>query len=423
MRNTSRLSVRGLLLTAAFAFALGAPFAAPAAAQKQGPPEKPPQMEERPGEPAPEVPPVPESEEEKPAKPAPGEEEAAPEKKPAKPAPKEEEAAPEEKPAEPAPKEEEAAPAAKPAQKAPPAEEEEEAISPKQAAINAAVEMSERLAKLGSFSIKGTLAWEQVLDNGEKILALEQVRAHVKRPHHLRMERLSPARDRVLFYDGEQVVLWGPTTRYYAAAPFTGTLAELVTHLADSYGYETPLADLFMWGHEKKQIEAIEEANWIGQDLLDGRICDHYAYRQEGVDWQLWIDTERGGLPCGYAIIDLSDPARPLYLAKIVIDPDAEFDDKRFTFDPPKDSARIPLATTQPPKEKAEPEEEEGVAPDEKAVPQPEEKGAPNGEAAPNGDKAPEVDEAPKKRPGEDMQEMMRKMMEKCPCKRRQDPR
>ncbi|MFP3945132.1 MAG: DUF2092 domain-containing protein [Alphaproteobacteria bacterium] len=356
MRKLSRLSVRSLLLTAAFTFALGAPLAA---AQEEEPPAKPPQSEE----PEPEGKPAPEEPEPAPAKEPEEEPEAEPAPEPETP-PAEEPA--EEKPAEPAPEKAAPPPEEEPAEKAPP---EEEAVSPREAAINAVVLMSKRLAKLDSFSVRAGLAWEQVLDNGEKILALEQVRADVSRPRGLRMERISPTRERVLFYNGEQAVLWGPVTRYYATAPFEGTLAELATHLAEQYGYEIPLADLFLWGHDKAQIEAIEQANWISQDLIGGRICDHYAFRQDGVDWQLWIDTDKSGLPCAYAITDLSDPARPLFLTTIEIDPDADFNDRRFTFDPPEDAAEIPLATVRPRKEKAPAAPEEKAAPEDDGVP------------------------------------------------------
>ncbi|MFW6027292.1 MAG: DUF2092 domain-containing protein [bacterium] len=380
MRNISRLSVRSLLLTAALAFALGAPAAA---------------QEERPGKP-------PQNEEPEPAeRPAPAEPEPEPGEEPEeKPAP-EPEAPPaeepeEEKPAEAAPPEAEPAPEEKPAEEARP---EEEAISPKEEAINAAVEMSRRLAELEDFRVEASLVWEEVLENGEKILTLERVEADVARPHGLRMERTSAGRERILFYNGEQAVLWGPVTRYFATAAFTGTLTGLATHLADKYGYEIPLADLFMWSHEEGQIEAIKSANLVGQDLISGRVCDHYAYRQEGVDWQLWIDTGKGGLPCGYAITDLTDPARPLFLATVEIEPEAEFHDRRFTFDPPEDAAEIPLATTRRPAEEAAPEAEEAAPePEKEAAPKeqvPPEEMKPEQEPAPEADKAPDGEETP----------------------------
>ena len=28
-----------------------------------------------------------------------------------------------------------------------------------------------------------------------------------------------------------------------------------------------------------------------GQDFIGGEICDHYAFRQGKIDWQIWIAT------------------------------------------------------------------------------------------------------------------------------------
>jgi hypothetical protein len=335
MRKMYRFSIRSLLLTGACALALGAP----AIAQEIQPRIKPPQME---GPPPADEPPA--DEPVRPGKPVP---EPGPDIAPPRTTPEMPKA--EEKPAETA-----GSASEEPAPETPPADDDGQDFINQQA-VDAVAEMSERLARLESFSVKADLSWEEVLENGEKILTLEQVQADVARPDGLRMERSSPGRERIFYYNGDKAVLWGPVTRYYATVPFSGTLGELAAHLADRYAYEVPLADLFMWGHDPEQIKAIEAANFIGQDRIGERLCDHYAFRQENVDWQIWIDTAEGGLPCRYAIVDLSDPARPLFQATLEIDPEAGFYDQRFTFDPPKDAAEIPLATTRPGEDGAAP--------------------------------------------------------------------
>lgn len=208
-------------------------------------------------------------------------------------------------------------------------------------ALQAAVAMSERLHELEAFSVEADLSWEEVLATGEKILSIEQVTAEVARPSGLRLERSSPGRERIFFYDGKRAVLWGPITRYYAAVAFDGPLSDLAVVLAERYGYEVPLSDLFLWGGDPEDTASIREAKYIGEARIGGRLCDHYAFREEGVDWQLWIDSGEGGLPCRYAIVDLRDPANPLFQATVVVRPVTEFPDSRFSFVPPDDAIEI----------------------------------------------------------------------------------
>ena len=61
------------------------------------------------------------------------------------------------------------------------------------------------------------------------------------------------------------------------------------------YGIDLPLADLFYWGTEHDGTGAITAATHVGVSNVEGFVCDHYAFRQKDVDWELWI--EQGGRP------------------------------------------------------------------------------------------------------------------------------
>jgi len=211
------------------------------------------------------------------------------------------------------------------------------------AALKAASAMGERLRALDAFSIEATLSTEEVLASGETLLHLERLSADVSPPGGMRMELRSPGRERVFLYDGARAVLWGPITRYYTAVPFSGTLTALVQETAATYGYDVPLSDLFLWGTDAGDLARVAQAHYVGADYLGDRVCDHYAFRQEGVDWQLWIDTAEAGLPCAYRITDLSDPAQPSFAATLTIGTGAVFDDRRFTFAAPDDAVAIPF--------------------------------------------------------------------------------
>jgi hypothetical protein len=216
-----------------------------------------------------------------------------------------------------------------------------EAVDP--GAISAVVEMGKRLRALKSFSVEAEMSSDEVLETGEKLTHLEHVKADVKPPSGLRVARVSTRRERIFFYNGERAVLWGPTTGYYTSIPFSGRLKELIVTAAQKYNYEVPLADLFLWGSDEEDAKEIVVGNYVGTAMVGDRVCDHYAFRQNNVDWQIWIDKAEGGLPCRYAIVDLTDEARPMFQATVRVKTGVVFDDARFQFVPPKDAAEIPF--------------------------------------------------------------------------------
>ena len=220
-------------------------------------------------------------------------------------------------------------------------QDETPAIDPE--AVAALVQMGNKLRSLESFSIAAEIASEVVLDTGERLTSIDQLSIDARDRTNLRMERTSPTRERILYFDGASASLWGPVTRYYTTVPFSGTNEDLITHLANKFGYELPLSDLFLWGLNPEDEKSITQARFIRSAQIDGRLCNQYAYRMDDADLQMWIDTAEDGLPCAYQIVDLTDEAHPTFFATVDVETIVNLDDNGFTFNPPDDAISIPF--------------------------------------------------------------------------------
>jgi len=145
------------------------------------------------------------------------------------------------------------------------------------------------------------------------------------------------------FDDGKTFSVWARRANFYATIPAPPTLRELSDTLTDRYNLELPVADLFHWG-EGKSTEGIVGASDLGASQVDGTTCEHYAFRQEGADWQLWIQQGDYPLPRKLVITTTTDPARPRFSSVITWNLAPSYNDAAFTFDPPKDAKKIALA-------------------------------------------------------------------------------
>ena len=115
----------------------------------------------------------------------------------------------------------------------------------------------------------------------------------------------------------------------------------MVEQLGEKYGIEFPLTDLFRWGTAAAPVAKLESAMNAGQDLVGEHVCNHYAFRQEQIDWQLWIRDGAEPLPCKIVITDRSDEARPQSTSVLSWNLKPDFDDAAFTFAPPEGAMRI----------------------------------------------------------------------------------
>jgi hypothetical protein len=150
---------------------------------------------------------------------------------------------------------------------------------------------------------------------------------------------------REFFYDGKTFTLFGRRVNYYATVPAPPTLRELIVVLAEKYGIEVPLSDLFFWGTEDSRAATLRSAIDLGPATVGGTECEQYALRQEGVDWQVWIQKGDAPLPRKLVITTTSDPAQPQYVSVLKWNLNPKLNDATFSFSPPPGAMRIVLET------------------------------------------------------------------------------
>ena len=210
-------------------------------------------------------------------------------------------------------------------------------------ALNALEGMSNYLRTLKAFQVRSDTTRDEVLMDGQNVLVAGTVDMIVDRPNRLRAEVTNDKQHRMYFSDGKTFSVWGRRVNYYATIPSPPTLRELADKLSDQYDLELPLADLFYWG-DRKSTADIKGAIDVGPSSVDGVTCEHYAFRQDGADWQVWIQQGDFPLPRKLVITTTTDPARPRFTSVMSWNLAPSFNDAAFTFDPPKDAKRIMLA-------------------------------------------------------------------------------
>jgi hypothetical protein len=216
------------------------------------------------------------------------------------------------------------------------------------AATDALNRMGAYLRTLTAFQVQSTTAREQVLDDGQKITIDGTVDLVVKRPNGLRADVITDEGSRTFFFDGRSFTIWARILNYYATVPAPATLGELGDVLSDKYGIELPLADLFFWGTDKSKAGAVTAAADVGPSQIGGVTCQHYAFRQEGLDWQVWIQNGDYPLPRKLVLTTTDDEARPEYSTVMTWNLAPSFNDLSFTFSPPSDALKIVLTDLKP---------------------------------------------------------------------------
>lgn len=228
----------------------------------------------------------------------------------------------------------------------------DQAVDP--AAMQALTRMGAYLRGLTAFSLKAMDSTEEVQESGQKIQLLKTVELQVRKPDRLRADIETDSKAREIFYDGKNFTLLAPGSGFYATVAAPPSIRALLTEIDAKYGIEFPLVDLFLWGEDTDAAAAVTAAAVVGTSKIGGQTADHYAFRQDGIDWEIWIAQGAAPLPLRYVITTTDEPGEPQYTANLTWDTQAKPDDAVFTFTPGKDDHPIAIvvqdeAPTTPP--------------------------------------------------------------------------
>lgn len=210
-------------------------------------------------------------------------------------------------------------------------------------ALAALDRMGTYLRTLKDFQLNADVVTEDVRTDGQKVQIIRSVNLLAKRPNRLFADVRNDRQQRLFFYDGAHFTLYAPRPQFYATVPAPSTIEKLADDLEDRFNIELPLVDLFRWGTSESEVGKITSAVDLGPSAIRGVTCQQYAFRQDGLDWQLWIQRGDAPLPCRIVITTLTDEARPQHTATYTWNLAPSFDDNTFVFTAPSGAKPIPI--------------------------------------------------------------------------------
>jgi hypothetical protein len=212
------------------------------------------------------------------------------------------------------------------------------------AAMDALQRMGVYLRALHAFQVEVTTTDEDVLDDGQKIQYGGVTNILAKLPDRLRAETVDDRHERSYLYDGRTFTLFAQRLNLYATVTAPPTIGQLADRLDEDYDVSVPVIDLFRWGTPAWTPDAIVAALDVGPGVVAGTTCEQYAFRQDDIDWQIWIQLGDHPLPRKLVITTKADEARPEHTSVFMWNLAPSFNDAAFAFDPPAGALRVILA-------------------------------------------------------------------------------
>lgn len=202
--------------------------------------------------------------------------------------------------------------------------------------------MSDYLAAQKAISLSYDSAFEVVTDQRQKLQVATSGTVDMVRPDKIRATRKSGFSDTETVFDGKTVSFLGKGKNAYIQAEAPGTVDNLIDQLRDKFHRQLPGADLLGSNVYDALMTDVTDVKDLGSGVINGKECDHLAFRAKDTDWQIWIAQGPVPHPCRYVITSKGVDQAPQFTMTIR-DWKAGGAAGDFSFKPPEGATKLDL--------------------------------------------------------------------------------
>ena len=177
--------------------------------------------------------------------------------------------------------------------------------------------MSDYMAGQKAISMSLDTSLEIVTKDNQKLLLASSGTLALSRPDKIRATRHGGFSDVEIVFDGKTLTLLGKDANLYGQADVTGTIDHLIDELREKYHRPFPGADLLMSNAYDQLMSDVIDVKDLGSGVIGGVECDHFAFRKQEVDFQIWIAQGASPYPCRYIITSKLIAGEPQYSVQV----------------------------------------------------------------------------------------------------------
>jgi hypothetical protein len=178
-------------------------------------------------------------------------------------------------------------------------------------------EMSRTLAEAESFSFTIESIMDDYLEDETLSQWSRRSQVVVHRPNQMFTDVEGDDAQFCVWYDGKTLTVCDETQNQYAKVATEKTVHQLIDAAADRYDLDMPMADFLVDNVRESMMASVQEALYLGKHAVGDDPCHHLAFRQENIDWQLWVSVAKPAVPRKLLIIYKTEPGQPQFEATL----------------------------------------------------------------------------------------------------------
>ena len=172
-------------------------------------------------------------------------------------------------------------------------------------------QVSARLAAAPAVSVTTSEVREVVRISGKKETLSQTGVYTVRRPDRFYV-RMTGGAGVESWYNGKTLTIASHPHKVFVQAPMPESIDRTLDVLAERYDMALPMGDLFYASAEKALLSDTATGGYAGTERVGDTRCVHLAFKDVGVDWELWLPEHGDSLPKRLKVVQTQRTGRPM---------------------------------------------------------------------------------------------------------------
>ena len=172
-------------------------------------------------------------------------------------------------------------------------------------------QMSARLASAKTVTATTTEVRDIVRVSGSKESVSQTGVYTVRRPDRF-YAKMTGGRGLETWYNGKTLTIAAHPDKVFAQAPMPETIDRTLDAIAERYDMALPMGDLFYSSAAKALLSDTATGGYVGQENVGTTPAVHLAFKDVGVDWDVWLPVQGDPLPLRLKVVQKSRKGQPV---------------------------------------------------------------------------------------------------------------
>jgi hypothetical protein len=183
-------------------------------------------------------------------------------------------------------------------------------------------------------------------DSGQFVTFFNEAEVALQRPNKLRADVIGELMNVQLYFDGNKLLAFDAANNSYAISPPLANIDEMLEFLMTKAQISFPTADIMHSDPYAVMTKNLTDAIVVGDTVVNGVAVEHFAYREPGIDWEIWIAKGEKAVPLRLAMTYKQVKNYPRFLVEFFdwkLNP--KLKNKLFDFKVPNDAKQVEFSS------------------------------------------------------------------------------